>query len=1052
MTPRVDDKDQHWLGLKNVKEFTYWARLLAQGVCGGSPKTELWFTWYGERLHLERNIRKGVERPTTILVTFIADDNTQHVASLSELKLVANVVAADDVPYSGTSLKHMYTVKKFLDQEGDAAFEMLTMRTMDIMVRAREEHSYPLLMYLLACMYILEVWVNPDFTRPYLMGLYLFTGKSLLDTFEAYIKMHGLPADMSLLSLTTRKTLDTMTHSPIQHVLKVFRSKLHGAIDLDASWSQASLSTIHTKPLEGHHGIQRTMNNTITPNLADWLTNVSTIVLKVNILNRLRENYTVSVGSNRHTRKEHQGNHVTYGMTPVPESLQKLIGIASLCGTREFRNGGPCDPSVVPLEYQGTPQDYAELMAHFEAGCRRGLDKNGPFIYETLNPQAVVQFKRKNVLLFPVKKIVVRPQGMHIVDNNDFASSVDFEPTGAVDDPCTAKPLTCAQQGFEDKLKELTQMSARFGRIEHPLPGDANVPIKATNGVVTQLPRAMAVVTNDGDWHSVTEVLATMQKQEFVARDRGPRFWTGPLPEHRALPDGHNVTHGSLLLMTWPIANLLPKMVAVVRVTHILVGSEKAKSCELNNKANSNQTFRAEICVELRGDQFRGPTGRQYEGGACFIATGRQYPGLLKACLVTHVVALQGCPHEVVANLSHEDVVAYLGTRLTFLDFVTLATIQMKEDVNDEAVDDEPPLEHVCCRCAIGWWDDSTGILQQCPGTCGRSFHANCLEELEIAAFQNLDGECNKCSGRDSEICDACGEEWYDDDKDSPYHTGKMVGCDNCNRWWHQVCHQPNVSEKDCSKAGWLCGACHVTVVPKPRAPKAKPATAAPPPKRKKPKHTLAPGPHNEPAGSRTKAYRLTQAFAAPNHKNNSAPSAPQEPKKKPAATCSPRQADVDVNLAPKRQRVKHHAVEQHVISDHHKCQLCWQMKPMQSLADFGPKCNREFQCKVPCVNQGMSTEMPKEPTASEVLADKPLFGSGDPMAWEPSHRQQTTKASGSLPSVTQDLVVRIVRCQKCLQMVLLAQAQICGPKNNKEFECKSTSICSQVTLGRKRK
>ena len=170
-------------------------------------------------------------------MTCVLPDNTQLVASLSELKLVAGIVANTDIPYSGPSLTAMHHVKQFRDQEGDSAFAVLTMNTMDIMVRTRGEACYPLLLYQLAAMYLFEVWVNPEFTRPYLMALYLFTSKSLLDTFEAYVALNGLAADLTLLSLTTRKTLDTMAHTGVHHILKMFRKS-------------AVPPTVHRTPLD----------------------------------------------------------------------------------------------------------------------------------------------------------------------------------------------------------------------------------------------------------------------------------------------------------------------------------------------------------------------------------------------------------------------------------------------------------------------------------------------------------------------------------------------------------------------------------------------------------------------------------------------------------------------------------------------------------------------------------------------------------------------------------------------------------------------------------
>ena len=967
MTPRADDATARWLGLPNIPEFRYWSRLLAQGRCGDVPRTELWFSWMAERLHAERNIRIGTDRPTSILVTCILPDNTQRVAALAELKIVANLIVATDTPYSGTSLRNMYTIKQFRDQEGDAAFAFLTMSTMDIMVRTRGEASYPLLLYQLACMHILEVWVNPEFTRPYIMGAYLFTGKSLLDTFEAYVKLHGLPADMSLLSHTTRRTLDTMAHTPIHHVLKMFRKHQDGAIDLDAHWSQVAMHKINTKPLEGYHGTIRTTGNGVTPTLGEWLCLVTNMILKINLLHRLKDNYKVDIGASRNTRNEHQGKHVSFGVQPVPDSLRTLIGLAAICNTSVLRYGSPCDPAACPLQHQVAVSTYAQLVEQFEAGCRHGLDINGPLIYKTLNPEAVEQFLETNVHSFPVRKKWIRPRDMHIVRTGDYAAPVDFDLGGAAGCPRPSSPST-AQRSFAENLGTLHALCETISNISNPMGVCETVPVRAANGVVTQVPTNMAVMDNDGEWHGLNETLAVMQLQEWVSRDRGPRFWTGALPEHRALPPGHNVRHGSLLAVTWPAPVVAQQTLAIVRVTHILVGSAAPKSCTLDNKSSTVQAFRAEICVQLRGPQARGPPG-----GACFVATGRHYPGLLKASLVLHVVALQGCPHEVVATLEHEEYMAYTGTGAVFLDMSRLAVWKPLQDPAGGIVADAHGSEdQTCCRCTMGWWDDTTGILLQCQGLCQRFFHAECLEKPEsLLLGQMHDWECNKCAGRDTEVCDACGEEWFCADTDSAFYTGEMLQCEGCHRWWHQTCHEPEVNAADLKKTKWHCASCLATRLPKKRMPALRPPASAGP--RKKPAVSGTPPPQSlapvqagpasaqikqpsargmsrgassnkrpsqhataEPAGPRTKSARLLGVYAPPRVVAASYfVTDPWEPAHRQTEACTVVHEDPDE------------------LPVRHKCQLCLKMVDGALLQTYGPRSNKEYRCSAACMVTG---------------------------------------------------------------------------------------------------
>ncbi len=362
-----------------------------------------------------------------------------------------------------------------------------------------------------------------------------------------------------------------------------------------------------------------------------------------------------------------------------------------------------------------------------------------------------------------------------------------------------------AQLTFAHELDMLHGLCKIIARTPNPAGDAVTVPVTATNGFITNVPVDMAVMDSDASWHALNQTLANMQLNEYVSRDRGPRFWTGPLPEHRVLPDGHDVTRGSLLLIDWPSRPLMPQTIALVRVSHILLGASAAKSCKLDKKPASNQQFRVEICVRLPESQARGKAG-----GACFVATGRSYPGTLRSSLVKHVVALEGCPHEIVANMDQDEVSVYTCAGTVFLELSALAA----EPAGPELIDDpenSETFEEVCCRCSIGWWDDTTGSLEQCQGGCMRCFHRTCLDEQENDALdKSADWQCNKCSGRDTEICDACENEWFCDDQESSFYTGSMLQSDACTRWWHQTCHEPRITNADAKKKKWRCASWRV--------------------------------------------------------------------------------------------------------------------------------------------------------------------------------------------------------------------------------------------------
>lgn len=343
MTPRVGKKVDFWLGV-DIPGFRYWSPLVALGECGG-VMTEFWWSWYGETPHTERNLRKGPGRPKNNFVTQIFADNTQHRAMLDELRFVEEILKGADpeFKYTGASLKGMRTIKAFRDQEGDSAKELLKMTTMEAMVMTRKDASYPLLLYILAGHYLFEVFNNPSFTHPYLIAVYVWTAKLLLDKLEAYVEFKKLPKDICLLSDTTRRTMDSMAHTALHHVLKMFRKGQNGAIQLGVSWPGVSLARVNTKPMEGYHGTQRTQGTDINMTPGEWILKMSDMVMKQNILNRLSANYKVDVGAPRNVQKENKGRFRTFAMEQPPKCLQGLIGIAASVLPAYISYGNRCD-------------------------------------------------------------------------------------------------------------------------------------------------------------------------------------------------------------------------------------------------------------------------------------------------------------------------------------------------------------------------------------------------------------------------------------------------------------------------------------------------------------------------------------------------------------------------------------------------------------------------------------------------------------------------------------------------------------------------------------
>ena len=432
MTPRIGKIVVAWLGV-NIPGFRYWAPLIAAGICGGVP-TEFWWSWYGDAPHTERNLRKGLGRAANRLVTQIFADLTQHRAVLSDLaeveKLLDPALCPDsNFRYTGASLKAMRTVKQFRDQEGDSAKELLMMSTMEAMVVTRQSASYPLLLYILVGFYLYEVFVNPNFTHPYLIALYAWTSKMLLEKLEVYVEFQELPKDICLLSRTTRRTMESMSHTALHHVLKMYRKAHDGALILGPSWEGISLARVNTKPMEGYHGTQRTHGNDFNMTPGEWILQMTNMVLKQNILDRLKVNFKVAIGAPRNTQKENRGRFRTFAMEQPPSCLHGLIGTAAHVLPAHIKYGNFNIPTdVVPEAYNVPVTSYRQLHDTLAAGCA-AAEENAIAIYSKLASHAAAELRQRGELTRS-KTWCGRPPDLNIV-MDDTCPCAPFEPAGA---------------------------------------------------------------------------------------------------------------------------------------------------------------------------------------------------------------------------------------------------------------------------------------------------------------------------------------------------------------------------------------------------------------------------------------------------------------------------------------------------------------------------------------------------------------------------------------------------------------------------------------------
>ena len=797
-----------WLGLEGVPGFRYWSPLVACGVPGVpaaslvvAPNTQLyhesWFSWYGETLHTSRNLRKGCGAGTRRLVTGIMDTLVERIAMLSELEVVAkaleNIGASDLL----TSFKDMYTVKDFRDQNSKAAFAFISMPTMDACVRARGTAAYPLLLYMAIGFYLFEPWFNPKFTDPWMIAHFSWTAKLLLDKLERHVELYGLDKNLYLLSGTTRRTMDTMCHTSIHHILKGFRKASQGAFKLTTHWLELSLKKVNTNPLEGYHGACRTHGNDFNKTLAEWINLVNIMVIKQNLRDSLAAQYAFTAAAPRNRQMKQREPTL---FAPISEATAKVLGTAGAVTAADllYQGGG----TFAPPHVRGPFHNYKALHDAMVDGCKQA-ESNCNSIFEHLAPEATEAMKEHHCF-DKVKEWHGRPQGFSaLIVMGDANPVKPFDPVtpdaiatlynmdseatehgadaeNVVDEDVDGPWELCADTKSKSHQEAIGHFNALM-TLNTLIKESGNYAIKGKSGLCVQCA--------DGAWVPLAKALAVWQWREWVSRERGPRFWVGVLPEHRKLPPGHNCTLGTLLVIA-----LSPGVIALVRVHRIdKSGAEfGVKSCKLLPGAQ-NVLLAAELCWR---------TSKVGDSGTDFTASGMFLPSVRGNQVLT--ISPPIAPATKGSNNAVMDVSMYVahGTFISQDGFRSLRSQHPTISPND-AEDADNTMDGadivLCCRCSKGWWSDETGKLVLCSGTCLRMFHPSCAE----VNTNQVDWQCMRCSGVDDAVCTSCDKEWYCDQKEAEdgtpneYYTGAMLQCcgDNCGLWFHQQCHQPKIDD-----------------------------------------------------------------------------------------------------------------------------------------------------------------------------------------------------------------------------------------------------------------
>ena len=303
-----------------------------------------------------------------------------------------------------------------------------------------------------------------------------------------------------------------------------------------------------------------------------------------------------------------------------------------------------------------------------------------------------------------------------------------------------------------------------------------------------------------------------LNPREWIDRNRWPRFWTpAVLPEHKALPAGHNCTLGTILVVTYGATE--KSLIALVRV-HRLYSGDKPEPSFTIKPQTASQRFMVELCL---------PTSSDVNGALRFVASGRHLPmtSSKQVLGLASVVSEGSLSHAATMDAG---VVKELTKKSQFVTINNLSAETLVPQKHTSIADETE--RDCCCRCQHDWWDDNTGKIVYCDGPCDRSFHTSC------AGLDNVpqgDWLCARCTGEDNAICVVCDKEWFcdesetEDGKPNGYYTGSMIQCAGvCEHWFHQECHHPAIPDRYvCTETGrkrgkkkrtqddkWHCSSC----------------------------------------------------------------------------------------------------------------------------------------------------------------------------------------------------------------------------------------------------
>ena len=739
-------------------------------------------------------------------------------------------------------LGEMLQFNKFMDQKGDAAYDLISWRTISLLQAYCPEDRATIL-FLTGLNYSCSPWITKHFTDPFMIVQFVWTAAAVFEMQEVYVKELVGRIDLHCPSDQFRKTIRTNACAATNHILSHYIDKAQD--DNIQQWCDLGLTNINNNEVEAVHSEERQGNlmkagNDQSVNLSQHMQTLSR-VQKIFDRRPMLTEAGVQIGRPKHTARAHAGT--------IDLGLPKGFNRADI----EYNHHGQH-----PSRYQ-VPDSYDEFVALLQASREAGY-KNGLSLYEEFIPEAVAQMKLKGVWRNsvhdrPIKKLpanktawlvhgpvssmytrlpdqvitaerwsvaMPKPKGKE----DKFSKSVRAEMQenagqegdgsesddagGEVDAYLSSNVRDVIAKAKKDRseLQRFADMEAKVGGIKTE--GGLVVGSEASGEALAykRLLSGEYVLDEDGKLQALARVLRAFQIRDRHSRERGKRFWVGRLRFfHKAAQEGHDVTVGSCMVVTWGGS----KSFAVVRVMGIINDKEKAYSVKLNRKSTT-QVFKVELLdpvgppTESKSQKYRG-------SGFCLPKLAAIK--VIEIVELRHLNAIVGVREEIHDALLSIESILKLYTK----GFSRVTKQEGHLHIENEAerlqntdsgvMWNANQSELVCLFCVSSWYDETTGIIMKCK-TCHKCYHQDChTPKIPLEDTVDADSwECCVCSGVELDFCNHCREFWVVDGKENEKDNNRLMHCaGKCGLLWHQNCYPTRIKYEG-DDVPWVCDKC----------------------------------------------------------------------------------------------------------------------------------------------------------------------------------------------------------------------------------------------------